>query len=166
MSSRFLTGFSDFRIPDDRPDFISTDAYCEYLHQYCIHFHLYQRIKLETTVHSVRRHEKGGHVVSFSGNGSPNEQQQWHCDAIAVCSGLNVTPHVPAIKGFEHIPKFLHSSDFKERKQFGENKNILILGAGETAMDIGYLAITSPTNSVTLCHRGGWKNEPKVSYVS
>ena len=91
------------------------------------------------------------------------KEEQWHCDAIAVCSGLNVTPNIPYIKGIEHVPKAFHSSKFKERKQFGENKNILVLGAGETAMDISYLAITSPTNSVTLCHRGGWKNEPKVS---
>ena len=90
------------------------------------------------------------------------KEEKWHCDAIAVCSGLNVTPNIPRIRGIEHVPKAFHSSKFKERKQFGVNNNILVLGAGETAMDISYLAITSPTNSVTLCHRGGWKNEPKV----
>ncbi len=161
MSSRFLTGFSDFRIPDDSPDFISTDAYCEYLQNYCTHFDLWPRIKLETTVHSIRRNGNGGHEISFSKNGSMNEEQ-WHCNAIAVCSGLNVTPNIPYVRGLEYVPKAFHSSSFKERKQFGLNKNILVLGAGETAMDIGYLAITSPTESVTLCHRGGWKNEPKV----
>jgi dimethylaniline monooxygenase (N-oxide forming) len=90
------------------------------------------------------------------------EEEQWHCDAIAVCSGLNVTPNVPHVKGIEYIPTVFHSSIFKKRKQFGVDKNVLILGAGETAMDIALLAITAPTKSVTLCHRGGWKNEPKV----
>lgn len=156
-----MTGFSDFRIPDDCPDFISTDTYCEYLENYCTHFDLWPRIKLETTVHSVRRHKRGGHEIYFSKNGSTTEES-WHCDALAVCSGLNVTPNVPYVRGVEYIPAVFHSSQFKKRKQFGVDKNVLILGAGETAMDIGFLAITSPTKSVTLCHRGGWKNEPKV----
>jgi dimethylaniline monooxygenase (N-oxide forming) len=143
------------------PDFISTDDYCKYLDDYCTHFNLWSRMKLNTTVHTIRRNEKGGHKITFSKNGSM-ETEEWNCDALAICSGLNVTPHVPIIDGYENIPESMHSSKFKKRSQFGENKNVVILGAGETAMDIAYLAITSPTKSVTLCHRGGWKNEPKV----
>ena len=74
--------------------------------------------------------------------------EQWHCEAIAVCSGLHVTPNIPSVKGIESVPESMHSSEFKECKQFGIDKNIMILGAGETAMDLSYLAVTSPTKSV------------------
>jgi dimethylaniline monooxygenase (N-oxide forming) len=39
----------------------------------------------------------------------------------------------------------------------------MILGSGETGMDLAYLAVTSPTKSVTLCHRDGFLCAPKVS---
>lgn len=58
----------------------------------------------------------------------------------------------------------IHSSDFKKRQQFGIDKNILIVGSGETGMDIAHLAITSPTKSVTLCHRDGFLCAPKATH--
>jgi len=73
-------------------------------------------------------------------------------------------PNIPQIPGLENVEKVMHSSQFKERRQFGVDKNILIVGSGETGMDIAYLAITSPTKSVTLCHRDGFLCAPKVSY--
>jgi dimethylaniline monooxygenase (N-oxide forming) len=39
---------------------------------------------------------------------------------------------------------------------------VLILGSGETGMDLAYLAVTSPTKSVTLSHRDGFLCAPKV----
>lgn len=161
VSSRQLTSFSDFRFSDDCPDFVSTADYCTYLEEYCTHFNLWPHIKLSTQVGKIRRNEKGGHIISFSKKGTEGEEQ-WHCDAIAVCSGLHVTPNIPSLKGIENVPESMHSSDFKECKQFGINKNIMVLGAGETVMDIAYLAVTSPTKSVTICYRVGFKNTPKV----
>jgi len=38
----------------------------------------------------------------------------------------------------------------------------VVLGAGETAMDVSHLAVTSPTKSVTMCHRDGWFYAPKI----
>ena len=67
------------------------------------------------------------------------------------------------MKGIENVPTSFHSSAFKERKQFGIDNNIMILGSGETGMDLAYLAVTSPTKSVTLCHRDGFLCAPKVS---
>lgn len=100
-------------------------------------------------------------MISFSKNGNDEE---WECDAVAVCSGLHVKPDIPSLKGIENVPVVMHSSEFKSRSDFGEGKNVMILGAGETAMDLSYLAVTSPTKSVTLCHRDGFFYAPKVSH--
>ena len=85
---------------------------------------------------SVRR--KGeGHVVRYRGTDGSGEE--WQCDAVAVCSGLHVLPHLPELPGLKNVPTVMHSSDFKARAQFGKDKTVVILGAGETAMDLGYL---------------------------
>ncbi|KKY22981.1 putative dimethylaniline monooxygenase [Phaeomoniella chlamydospora] len=160
VSSRQFTCFSDFRIPDDKPDFVSTDYYCTYLEQYCKKFGLWPHINLSTTVEKVRRNGEKGHVVTYRKNGS-DKSEEYYCDAVAVCSGLHVTPNIPEIPGIEHVPEVLHSSKFKTREQFGVDKNVLVCGSGETSMDVSYLAVTAPTKSVTLSHRSGWQNAPK-----
>ena len=81
-----------------------------------------------------------------------------------MCSGLHVTPNIPPIEGLGNVPIAMHSSDFKERSQFGVDKDILIVGSGETGMDIAHLAVTSDTKSVTLCHRDGFHCAPKASF--
>jgi dimethylaniline monooxygenase (N-oxide forming) len=110
-------------------------------------------------VTKIERSQSGGHTIHLLSSGKKSE---WNCDAVAICSGLHVTPNIPAISGLEKVPIVIHSSEFKERKQFGEGKDILILGSGETGMDIAYLAVTSDTKSVTISHRDGFLCAPKV----
>jgi dimethylaniline monooxygenase (N-oxide forming) len=87
---------------------------------------------------------------------------EWECDAIAVCSGLHVTPNIPRLDGIENVPVVLHSADFKSKAQFGVGKTVLILGSGETGMDVAYMAVNSPTKRVVLSHRDGFLCAPKV----
>ncbi|CAH0059319.1 unnamed protein product [Clonostachys solani] len=80
-------------------------------------------------------------------------------------SDYRFSPTAPDFVTPEQYVQYLneYASHFvKVRGQFGHNSNVVILGAGETAMDIGYLAITAPTRSVSICHRGGFFCAPKV----
>ncbi|KAE8395867.1 FAD/NAD(P)-binding domain-containing protein [Aspergillus alliaceus] len=160
VSSKQLTAFSDFRPRDMDPDFLSTKRYLEYLNDYCTHFQLWPHIHLQTSVQSISRHKGGGHLVEYQDQRTM-KQCRWSCDAVAICSGLHVTPTVPPIPGLEKVPTVIHSSQFKERAQFGSNRTILILGAGETATDIAHLAVTSPTKRVVMSHRKGFHLAPK-----
>lgn len=74
-------------------------------------------------------------------------------------------PIIPIIRGMSHVPTVFHSSLFKEKSQFGVDKDVLIVGTGETGMDLAYLAIQAPTKSVTLCHRDGFHSVSKASSV-
>jgi dimethylaniline monooxygenase (N-oxide forming) len=162
VSSKFLTTFSDFRPRSDDPDFFSSERYREYLAEYATHFGLWQHIHFGTRVESVRRGKDGeGHVVKYVTK--EGKEEEWECDAIAVCSGVHHTPNSPTIPGIEHVPVVMHSEKFKERKQFGEDKTVMILGSGETGADLAYLAITSPTKRAILCHKDGWIGAPKVT---
>jgi dimethylaniline monooxygenase (N-oxide forming) len=160
VSSKFLTAFSDFRARLDDPDFLSTDRYVEYMNDYATVYDLWKHINLSTRVLSVHRNDTGGHVITYT---EPDgKESTWECDAIAVCSGLHVVPNIPHIDGIEKVPVVMHSEKFKSRKQFGIDKTILIVGFGETAADIGHLAITGRTKQVIMCHRDGFMAAPKV----
>ena len=167
VSSKFLTTFSDFRIPPgrfDAGDFLTLDQYVEYLEDYCDYFRLRPHIKLNTKVINVRRAKGGrGHILTYSSKDGSTEE--WDCDAVAVCSGLHVQTVAPTIPGIEKVSTVIHSSQYKGREVFQNRSNVVILGAGETAMDMAYFAVTSPTSSVTLCHRNGFVLAPKVRHL-
>jgi dimethylaniline monooxygenase (N-oxide forming) len=88
--------------------------------------------------------------------------ETWECDAVAVCSGLHVLPNFAQIQGIGNVPIVFHSSEFKRRAQFGVGTNVLVVGSGETGADVAYMAVTSPTARVVMCHRDGFHLAPKV----
>ena len=130
------------------------EDYTRYLEEYCKKFGLYSSILVNTSVTKVKRAEDGSHVIHYLLNNG--QMSEWQCDAVAICSGLHVLPNTPRIYGLRHLPTVMHSSEFKEKKQFGVAKNVLILGSGKTGMDLAYMAVTSDTKSVTLSHRDGF----------
>ncbi|KOS21847.1 Dimethylaniline monooxygenase 2 [Escovopsis weberi] len=162
VSSRYLTCYSDFRTPRDAPDFLCPAAYVQYLKDYVQAFDLSQHIELNTKVLDISRGLDGqGHVVEISKDNG-RTTFAWNCDAVAICSGVHVKPYIPQIPGIERVPTSFHSYSMKTRAQFGVNANVVILGCGETGMDVAHLAITSPTKSVTLCSRDGFFCAPKI----
>ena len=87
---------------------------------------------------------------------------------VAVCTGLHVIPSVPDIPGISHVlerparevngkiimPAVYHSSDYKSRSQL-KGRRVMILGTGETGMDIAYEAAKAGAQEAVLCSRGG-----------
>lgn len=161
VSSKFLTCFSDFRPRRDDPDFLSANRYLEYLGDYATAFDLWPYILLNTKVVGVRRGAGGkGHIVTY--RTPEGHEVDWECDAVAVCSGLHDVPNLPDLPGIDKVPVVVHSADFKSSEQFGVDKTVMVLGSGETGMDIAALAINAPTKQVVLGHRHGWYGAPKV----
>ncbi|KAH6870929.1 hypothetical protein B0T10DRAFT_466933 [Thelonectria olida] len=163
VSSKQLTTFSDFR-HHSNVDFLSTEQYVEYLHDYCTRLNLWPCISLNTRVLSVTRGAGGGHIVSYQANDSQT-RYEWKCDAIAVCSGLHVAPNTPDIRGIQSVPQILHSSELKSRNQFGVDKTVMVVGSEGTGSDTVYLAVTSTTKRVLLCHNDGVHFAPKVGFT-
>ena len=82
------------------------------------------------------------------------------------CIGLHNSAHVPKlfVEPNDFAKKFkgeiIHSSQYKESSMF-TNKRVLILGCGETAMDIAYRAVmNSQCKSVALNARRGFLSIP------
>ncbi|KAK7413631.1 hypothetical protein QQX98_007494 [Neonectria punicea] len=160
VSSKYLTAFSDYRLPEEAADFVTPKVYTQYLKDYATAFNLWSRIECQTKAENIRRGLDGsGHIVTIRKLEGVSE---WSCDAVAVCSGININPVIPDIPGIERVPTVIHSSQIKNRTQFGKDTEVVVMGAGETGMDLVHLAVTSPTKSVTLCHRDGFFCAPKI----
>ncbi|OHF00066.1 dimethylaniline monooxygenase [Colletotrichum orchidophilum] len=169
VSSKYLTAFSDFRVAEDLPDFLPVEEYVRYLEGFCTKFDLWDVIETKTDIRRVS-HTGVGHRIFFhrlgggkAADGRTGEtlENTWECDAIAVCSGLNNVPSIPSIEGLDNV-RLLHSSEVKERRQFGSDTSVMILGAGETGMDLAHLAVTSKAREVVLCHKDGFFCAKKV----
>ncbi|KPV75634.1 uncharacterized protein RHOBADRAFT_52680 [Rhodotorula graminis WP1] len=165
VSSKQLTAFSDFRFPPDQGDHVSLPEFCAYLERYCDEFQLWRDIRLESRVVSVRRAREGkGHVVEVQKRGEDGTTT-YTCDYLTICTGLHVVPQKPHIPGIEHVSsnphkEVLHSSQYKKLAQL-KSKRVLILGTGETGMDLCYFAIKAGAEEVVLCSRQGFLSFPK-----
>ncbi|PWN40042.1 FAD/NAD-P-binding domain-containing protein [Ceraceosorus guamensis] len=176
VSSKQLTAFSDFRLPLDAPDHLSLEAYVQYLEDYTSHFKLKQKAQ-RFELASTKGQAGVGHVVQWRGADGKVEEDTF--DQIAVCAGLHVTPAFPDIPGLP-IPqvadseaeeaaltpaqqriKAMHSSIYKAPHIFKE-KSVLILGTGETGMDLAFAAVKGGAKEIVMSTRQGFLSFPAV----
>ncbi|OAA71272.1 dimethylaniline monooxygenase [Cordyceps fumosorosea ARSEF 2679] len=153
VSSKYLTAFSDFRLPADAPDFVTPAVYVQYLRDYLTHFGLWPHVRCRSRVTRIVRRLPAGHTVEVTttaADGGAAVVEAWDCDAVAICTGINVLPRIPEVPGLlsRTTTTVLHSSEVKTRAQLGEGTHVVVLGAGETGMDMAHLAVTAPTASV------------------
>ncbi|KAI0792844.1 FAD/NAD-P-binding domain-containing protein [Abortiporus biennis] len=177
VSSKQLTSFSDFRLPLNHPDHLTLEQYVDYLRDYSKHFHVEERIRLGCKVVKMSRGPNGGHVITYISK-STEDPTQWdptpitlYATYVALCTGLHVIPSIPSIPGIEHVlktredttvqPAVYHSVDYKSRSQLA-GRHVMILGTGETGMDIAYEAAKAGADEVVLCSRSGFLSFPKA----
>ncbi|KAF8894502.1 FAD/NAD(P)-binding domain-containing protein [Infundibulicybe gibba] len=182
VSSKQLTSFSDFRLPLSHHDHLSLEEYVGYLKDYCNHFGIKDRIKLRSRVVKIQRAQNGEHAVSYITRRSDvfgeweQEPQVLYVKYVALCTGLHVTPAIPAIPGISHVLEptmsdethlkppdraVFHSELYKSRKQVSARR-VLILGTGETGMDLAYESVKAGAKEVVLCSRSGFLSFPKA----
>ena len=179
VSSKYLTAFSDFRMPENTelvPDHPSAEQYVCYLKQYANEFGLNKLVKFGCRVISIKGTESNnlakdddieGYDVEYVS--SCGQKVSQHYDVVAVCSGLHNVPYIPPLfhshqNKESFVKKFkgeiIHSSQYKNPSIF-DNKRVLILGCGETAMDLAHRAIlNTSTKSVALSARRGFLSIP------
>ncbi|WWC90360.1 uncharacterized protein L201_005293 [Kwoniella dendrophila CBS 6074] len=153
VSSKQLTCFSDFRYPLSAPDHPSLPNFVRYLNSYASHFGITPYIHTSTKVISLRKVPSDDgfkHLATLQrldGNKEPiGESTEVLAKRVIITTGLHVTPNIPIIPGLnsepksKNAPEWIHSSSYKSRSQL-KGKEILVLGAGETGMDIAYESI-------------------------
>ncbi|KAF2130405.1 dimethylaniline monooxygenase [Dothidotthia symphoricarpi CBS 119687] len=167
VSSKQLTTFSDHRFPLSAPDHISLPQYVDYLQSYVERFSLEPLLKLGCRVTSIEPLAKSPglkwkHRVKYVKKQDDGKEQFFDCSHVAICTGLHVEPNKPTIPGIENVKgEVFHSAQYKKRAQL-TGRDVLIMGCGETAMDVAYEAIKADAKSVTMCFRTGFLSFPKA----
>ena len=94
-------------------------------------------------------------------------------DAVCICSGLHEAPYVPPLAGMDRFEgELLHSAEYKDKAVFA-GKRVLVVGCGETGMDLGYRAVQVAESCAMAIKRGflsvpyeGWGGVPLDTLIA
>ncbi|HEV7907536.1 MAG TPA: NAD(P)-binding domain-containing protein [Pseudonocardiaceae bacterium] len=149
-TSRERMQFSDFPMPDDLPDFARHDQVAAYFDAYVDHFGLRAAITFNTGVEHVHRREDGVFEVRLS----TGEVREY--DAVCVANGHHWDPRwpEPAFPGSETFTgEQMHSHSYHSESQL-RGKRVVVLGMGNSAMDIAVDASYHAESAVLAARRG------------
>jgi dimethylaniline monooxygenase (N-oxide forming) len=157
------------RYPLDAPDHPSLPNFVQYLNDYVDHFKIRDQINLTTKVTKLDlnpdKNSAYKHIATILHIPS-NKTYTLKAQKVIITTGLHVLPNIPPIKGLtvnedERTPEWIHSSSYKSREQLA-GKKVLVLGCGETGMDVGYESVLAPAERVWMGVRSGFLSFPKV----
>ncbi|XP_071728602.1 probable indole-3-pyruvate monooxygenase YUCCA10 [Rutidosis leptorrhynchoides] len=122
--------------PLDAPTFVPKNMFVEYLHNYVCHFNvdpLYQR-----SVESACYDNAARKWVVIANNKVSGLVEEYIGTFLVVATGENSQGFIPSIFGLDSFAGLvLHSSEYENGKKF-EDKNVLVVGAGNSGMEIAY----------------------------
>lgn len=154
-TSKGRMAYSDFPMPDAYPDFPNHRQIAAYFDSYLDHFGVREHIHFETSVEHVERREDGHFDVTVKHLPSGAEETKRYTH-LAVANGHHWKPRFPDPPFPGHFDGLtMHAHAYDEPSIF-EGKNVVVLGMGNSAMDIAVEA-SYTAKSVTLCsRRGAW----------
>lgn len=154
ISPKQIQAFSDFPMPGHYPDFPNHTLVLEYLCSYANNFGLYEHIEFNLSVEKIEKAGKFWDVRLSNG-------QSRRYRGVILASGYHNHPKYPKYHG-NFNGKILHSKDYKIPQQLS-NYRVLIVGAGQSAMDI---VVESAINAKQTFHstRRGFLCIPKYLF--
>ena len=130
-TSKWRLAFEDFPVPDDWPDFPHHAQLLQYFHDYVDHFGLRDTITFGTAVIDCTQNSDGKWMVQLS----TGEAREY--DAVCVANGHHWDARMPEYPG-EFGGYQIHSHHYVDPFEDYDfrGKNVLIVGGGNSAMDI------------------------------
>src|SRR5262245_23382852 len=147
ISSRTLSGFRDFPMPDNYPDYPGHRQVLAYLRAYADRHGL--RAKAEFATPVERAAPDGGAWVLELASG---ERRRYA--GLVVATGLQWIPTLPDVPG-QFDGEILHSSAYRSAAQV-EGKRVLVVGGGNSGCDIAVDASTRAAATLLSLRRGYW----------
>lgn len=127
ISSKSMSQFSDFPMPDNYPDYPDHQQVLAYFQAYARHFHLEKYIRFNTAVLHVEKTEKA-HWRVYLNDGSCAD-----FDYLLIANGHHSAPRHPSWKD-DFTGEYLHAHDYKSNRGL-EGKHVLVVGAGNSGCD-------------------------------
>jgi cation diffusion facilitator CzcD-associated flavoprotein CzcO len=151
-TSRERMQYSDLPMPASYPDFPRHDQIADYFDQYVDHFGFRDRIRFDTGVERAERRPDGTWDVSTEGG----ETRRF--DMLLVANGHHWDKRwpEPAFPGTDEFQgQILHAHDYVDN-EFLKGKDVVVLGIGNSAMDISVEASETAANTYLAARRGAW----------
>jgi cation diffusion facilitator CzcD-associated flavoprotein CzcO len=131
-TSRDMTAFADFPMPDGYPDFPGHEQIRDYLEAYVDRFGFGGRIRFRTTVERVVPESDGTFAVTIRAADGPPETSRFR--TVLVASGHHWLPRRPSFRG-AFSGRVLHSHDYRTPEGFA-GRRVLVVGMGNSGCDI------------------------------
>ena len=151
-TSRERMEYSDFPMPKSYPDFPHHTHIAQYFDDYVDHFGFRDRISFETGIERAERLPGGGWEITTDAG------ETHRYDALFVANGHHwdkrmPEPMFPGAGSFTGLQ--MHSHDYTgEDPEFFRDKRVVVLGMGNSAMDIAVEASFSAAETYLAARRG------------
>jgi cation diffusion facilitator CzcD-associated flavoprotein CzcO len=127
ISSKTMSSFEDFPMPDNYPDYPSHQQVWRYFHDYATHFNLFPHIQFNTRIMEAKVLENDAWELTLS----TGEIKTFNY--LLIANGHHSKPRIP-----EELTSFkgelIHSHLYKTNKPFS-GKKVLVVGAGNSGCD-------------------------------
>jgi hypothetical protein len=173
-TSRDRMEYADYPMPRDLPDYPRHDQIAAYFDAYVDHFGIRDRIRFETTVEHAERLPGGGWELEL-GDGARER-----FDALLVANGHHwdkrwPEPAFPGADAFSGVQ--MHAHDYVDNDGM-RDRDVVVLGMGNSAMDIAVEASYVARATYLAARRGAWiipkyvfgrptdqlRNDPRVPF--
>ncbi|MGE0786014.1 MAG: flavin-containing monooxygenase [Sandaracinaceae bacterium] len=148
--------YSDFPMPDDYPDFPDHFQIARYFEAYVDRFGIRDAIRFETKVTHVAPDDRSGGFVVRTESLRDGRVDEGRYEAVVVANGHHWDPRWPdpPIEGrFDGVT--MHSHAYDEPDMF-ESKRVVVVGMGNSAMDIAVEASEVASETRLVSRRGAW----------
>lgn len=155
ISSRPMTEFPDFPMPDDWPDYPHHSLVLKYLEKYADHFGLREHIWFGSEIERIEPVDGGRFdVIIKSAAGSSGRRLRYA--AVVIANGHNWDPYMPEYPGQQAFRgQIIHSVSYQDSSRF-RGKKVLIIGAGNSGCDIACDAAAVADKCWHSARRGYW----------
>lgn len=146
ISSRTVSGFSGFPMPESYPDYPGHRQILAYLRDFSDAHGLTDPIRFGVSVTSLAKTDDGWSVGFDDGT--------WRTyRGVIVCTGAQWTPNEPTVEGF--TGEVRHSITYRSPDEF-RGRRVLVVGAGNSGCDIACDAATAAQAASISMRRGYW----------
>ncbi|XP_025111759.1 dimethylaniline monooxygenase [N-oxide-forming] 5-like [Pomacea canaliculata] len=158
-TSKEMMCYSDYPIPKEYPNFMHNTYVWQYFQDYAKHFGLTDYIRYNMEVVSVKRApdflESGRWLIDTRDHKTGDTSRETF-DAVMVCTGHHADKNVPHFAGLSDFQgKVQHSHDYRTAQGL-EDKRVVVVGLGNSGVDLA-VELSKVSKQVYLStRRGGW----------
>ncbi|MFI4876618.1 MAG: flavin-containing monooxygenase [Blastopirellula sp. JB062] len=147
ISSKRMTAYDDFPMPESFSAYPSHQEALLYLRNYARQFDLYSHIELGASVNRISPNERDGWDISLDG-----ETESRRYAGVIIANGHHWDPLRPNVSG-EFSGEIIHARQFNRGEQL-RGRRVLVVGAGNTGCDIAVEAAIHADQAAVSMRRG------------